>query len=109
MTEITHENLVAAGYRKSLNKSSMDKWDTLYEKWVRDDSGRMYAIHFRSWSVGGASLGFDAQVCCDTSTGGYAWLKMREDTIEATESRAEALGRACGSVYYDKDEEAPDA
>lgn len=98
MTEITADNLIAAGYRPFTPNPALDRFEWGYQKWFTDESGRLYALTFRQWPK---LIEFDAQVCCETATNGYAWITLREPTIEQTENRALALWQACGSIHYD--------
>lgn len=96
---VTAKELESRGYR--VFQSSVHGEKRILQKRFDSEDRRLYFITFREFEWDSGKLTYDAQVCCDTDSGGYAWLTIREDTIEATEKRAELLWKACGSVYYD--------
>jgi hypothetical protein len=102
MTGITAENLLAAGYR-AYPPSMLDQGSTmLYQKCFRDDMGKRFYLNFREWPLRpNCPETFDANISGETNTGGHFWLTIKEDTIEATESRAEVIWSAFGGVYYE--------
>lgn len=88
MTTITGDALIAAGYREhEVRKSSIERYDRLYQKCFKDKHGKRYYLNFRLWGLGGRDT-FDANLSCDTATGGTVWLTIKEETIEATEQMA---------------------
>jgi hypothetical protein len=101
--EVTRENLLTMGYKEY--PPGIDKCDRIYQKSFKNNTNnflRQYFLNFREWSHSDG-ITFDAQICCDTDTEGHAWLTIKEDSIEATQNRAHALWKACGSVDYDEE------
>jgi hypothetical protein len=99
-TEITIENLLAAGYREFTPNEAIDKFNRGFQKRITANGDTKYFISVRYWRFPDHET-FDAQVCCDTDTAGYAWATLKENTIDGIESRAEAIWKAAGAVMYD--------
>jgi len=97
--KVTAKALLERGYKEY--RGTFDGEKRILQKNFDEEYQRMYFVTFREFEQPDGALSYDAQVCCDTDTGGYAWLTIKEDTIEATEKRAELLWKACGSVYYE--------
>ena len=66
-------------------------------KRIADQTGALYFVAFREWRSPDGTT-WDADLCCETATGGYVWATIREATIRATELRAAAIWDAIGSV-----------
>lgn len=99
--EITIEGLLANGYREFV-PSALLKCDRAFQKAVSAGGHTKYFVNVQYYDNTPVNCAaFEARVCCDTNTGGYAWLNFKEDTIAAIESRAEALWQAAGSVVYE--------
>ncbi len=101
MSEISAENLLAAGYRE-FAPSVIDKGaDRLFQKRFDGPLGKRYFITFRQWTFPEFGPSFDAQICCGTDTDGHIWVTIKEPSIEETEKRADAIWRTAGGVYYE--------
>jgi hypothetical protein len=97
-TAINAENLRRKGYKEY--PPGMDTYTRLFQRPVRDEQGRLYFVNFREWQFRGTTS-YDAQLACDTGSGGHVWATIKEETIEATEVRAAQLWEASGAVRYD--------
>lgn len=94
------EELLTREYRE-FPSSGVTGEIRFFQKRFDGPYGVRYFLNFREWEHRGV-LSYDAQLCGDTSTGGYAWVTLREDTIEATEHRAEQIWQAMGCAYYER-------
>lgn len=101
-TLVSADNLIAAGYRQYPPSAIDSGADALYQKCIKDERGKLYYVNFRQWDLIGCDPTFDTDVSCNTDSGGYAWLKFKEPTIEASERRAETLWKAAGGIYYEE-------
>lgn len=100
-TSVTAANLLARGYKEH-PPSPIDQCRRLFQMPFDDDRGRRYFLTFQEWDRPYSSEpAYDASVCTDASDGGYAWLRFKMPTIEASEQMAEALWQAAGGVYYE--------
>lgn len=100
MQQITREALLEAGYREHPDHR-VGSCDHLFQKRIDDFNGAMYFVNFREWRHPDGNFAWDAELACETTSGGYVWVTIKEDTIVATESRAGLMWAAAGSVYYD--------
>lgn len=89
--------LAARGYKEF----ALEDEARLFQRAFDDEIGRRYFLNFREWRLRDIPVSYDAQICGATSSGGYAWITLKEATIEATEARALRLWEAMGSVYYE--------
>lgn len=99
-TKAFDAELIAAGYRQYL-PPRIDNYTRLFQKRVDDGAGAMYFINFREWQHPHGNPTYDAEMSCDTASHGHVWITIKEDSIEATETRAGLMWVAAGSVYYD--------
>jgi hypothetical protein len=96
---ITVASLTDAGYRE-YPVPSIFKYDRLFQKRMDSADGAMYFVNFREWRHPDRTT-YDADLCCETASGGTIWVTIKEESIRATELRAAAIWAAVGSVYYD--------
>lgn len=99
--QTTADALLADGYRE-FPPPAFDHYKRLFQKRVTDAAGTLYFVNFREWDHPNGSTKYDADLSCDTATGGTVWITIKEDGIRHTESRAAALWAAAGSVYYER-------
>lgn len=100
MSEITPANLLSAGYRE-WRLGSISGEHRFFQKCFPRENGTRFFIDFREWKHPDNRLVFDTVVYFETDSHGYAWVTLREGTIEAAEKRAEAFWRAGGAVPYE--------
>jgi hypothetical protein len=96
----TADALLAAGYRE-YPPTRIDTSKRLFQKRVDDDRGTLYFVNFHEWDHPDGSVRYDAQLACETSTNGYAWVTVQESGIRETELRIAQIWAAAGSVYYE--------
>ena len=99
LNDLIAKNLLARGYKK-YPPHMMDNYSCMYQRKISDGTGCLYYINVREWVHVGVHT-FDAQLCCDSDSNGYAWITIKEDTIDAIEKRIAKLWEACGSKRYD--------
>jgi hypothetical protein len=101
MTQITPENLLAAGYREYPGLGHETKF---FQKKFNDTRGVIYFINISETIIfiPEEKYLYTTKVCYDTNTGGYVWISLTEDTLELSEARAYELWKACGSIYYEE-------
>lgn len=105
MTPITAAALLACGYREfPRGPIDSEHISRLFQKAFDDAKGRKYFITFREWPPLGAKrcATYDAQIACNTKTGGYLWATIREISIEETESQMAAIWETVGMYYEEK-------
>lgn len=101
MNAITADALRKAGYRE-YPANPHDEHKRLFQKRVDDDNGTLYFVNFHEWEHPiTPGLSYEAQLSCETNTGGTIWVTIKEVDIAATESRAAIIWAAAGGVYYD--------
>lgn len=94
------EDLLARGYRE-FQGTDLNGEIRFFQKRFDGPHGVRYFLNFREWEHRG-KISYDTQLCGDTSTKGYAWVTLKEDTIEASEQRAEQIWEAMGCAYYER-------
>jgi hypothetical protein len=103
LTPVTPEALIARGY--VIVKDTLHKSNRIFQKRFDDDCGKKYFLTFSEWvpseELPIPSIGYESECRFETSTDGYVWITIKESTIEAVETLAEALWVTTGSVYYE--------